>query len=56
MVTDLMCPPNYLFTSASSASVFIPNFFINQAGGQKPVNELCKQLKPMNKVTQVQYG
>lgn len=25
---------------ASSASVFRPNFFINQAGGQNPVKEL----------------
>jgi len=47
---------NIHFSKASSASVFIPNFFINQLGGQKPVNELWKQLKPTKRVTQVQYG
>jgi len=42
--------------SASCASLFRPNFFISHAGGQKPVNELCKQLKPIKSVNQVQYG
>jgi hypothetical protein len=41
---------------ASSASVFMPNRFITMVGGQKPVNELCRQLKPINNVNHVQYG
>jgi hypothetical protein len=47
---------NIYFTNASSASVFMPNFFINQAGGQKPVKELWKQLNPTKRVSQVQFG
>ena len=39
---------------ASCASVFIPNFFSSMVGGQNPVKELCRQLKPMNSLTQVQ--
>lgn len=39
-VLDATMPYNIHFSKASSPSVFMPNFFINQLGGQKPVKEL----------------
>ncbi len=39
-VLDATMPDDIHFSKASSPSVFMPNFFINQLGGQKPVKEL----------------
>lgn len=41
---------------AISCSLFMPSLRKTMRGGQKPVKELCRQLKPMNRVNQVHAG